>query len=122
MTRIFAPGLVAFLLPVTLLSSHAFAQTGGFLESATATAYREPLSEATLQEILPSRGRFDFPAPYSTSATRLTNATDCGGSDCVNYVGYWSWSNINNHVSSDTMLIFLGLDRNRGGLGPSLFS
>jgi len=113
---------MAFLLPVSLLSGNAFAQTGGFLESATSTEYREPLSDGTMQEILPPRGLFTFPAPYSTTATRLTNATDCGGSDCVNYVGYSYWSNINNHVGSETMLIVLGLDRNRGGLGPSLFS
>ena len=113
---------MALLLPVSLLAGNAFAQTGGFLESATSTEYREPLTEGTMQEILPSRGRFEFPAPYSTTATRLTNATDCGGSDCVNYVGYSYWSNINNHVGSETMLVVLGLDRNRGGLGPSLFS
>ena len=114
--------LVAFLLPLSLLSGHAFAQTGGFLEAATSTEYREPLSAGPVQEMLPSRGRFTFPAPYSTIAARLTNATDCGGSDCVNYVGYSYWSNINNHIDSATLLIVLGLDRNRGGLGPSLFS
>src|SRR4030095_10730632 len=37
-------------------------------------------------------------------------------------VGYSYWSNINNHVGSDTMLIFLGLNRNAGGQGPTLFS
>ena len=114
--------LVALLLPVSLPPGSAVAQTGGFLESATSTAYREPLSKGTVQEMLPVRGRFTFPAPYSTIATRLTNATDCGGNDCVNYVGYSYWSNINNHVDSETMLIVLGLDRNRGGPGPSLFS
>jgi hypothetical protein len=114
--------LVALLLPVPLLPGSAVAQTGGFLESATSTEYREPLSEGTVQETLPARGRFAFPAPYSTIATRLTNATDCGGHDCVNYVGYSYWNNINNHVDSETMLIVLGLDRNRGGPGPSLFS
>jgi hypothetical protein len=80
------------------------------------------LSAGELQEFLPARGRFTFPSPYSTIATRLTNAADCGGGDCVNYVGYAYWSNINNHVGSEAMLIFLGLDRSRGGLGPSLFS
>ena len=109
-------------LPFFLAPAPARAQTGGFLESATATAYREPLSTATLQEIVPTRGRFTFPAPYSTIATRLTNAADCGGSDCVDYVGYSYWSNINNHAGSDTMLIFLGLNRSRGGAGPTLFT
>jgi hypothetical protein len=113
---------IASLFVLALLSGSAVAQTGGFLESATSTAYREPLSSDSLQELLPARGRFTFPAPYSSIATRLTNATDCGGADCVNYVGYSYWSNINNHLGSDTMLIFLGLDRSRGGSGPSLFS
>jgi hypothetical protein len=110
------------MLGLVLVPAPARAQTGGFLESATSTAYREPLSAGELQEILPARGRFTFPSPYSTIATRLTNATDCGGSDCVNYVGYSYWSNINNHVGSDTMLAFLGLDRSRGGPGPTLFT
>ena len=37
-------------------------------------------------------------------------------------VGYSYWSNINNHVGSDTMLMFLGLERRKGGGGPTLFS
>jgi hypothetical protein len=37
-------------------------------------------------------------------------------------VGYSYWSNINNHTGSDTMLIFLGLERRKGGGGPTLFS
>jgi hypothetical protein len=52
----------------------------------------------------------------------LTNAGDCGGNDCVNYVGYSYWRNSNNHVGSDTMLIVITLDRARGGAGPTLFS
>ena len=71
---------------------------------------------------LPARGPFTFPAPYNTIGVRLTNAGDCGGADCVNYVGYSYWRNTNNHVGSDTMLIFLTLDRARGGGGPTLFS
>ena len=114
--------LATATLILVLAPAPARAQTGGFLESATSTAYREPLSAGTLQSILPARGRFTFPSPYSTLATRLTNATDCGGSDCVNHVGYSYWSNINNHVGSDTMLVFLGLDRSRGGSGPTLFT
>jgi hypothetical protein len=70
---------------------------------------------------LPSRGKFTFPAPYNTVGVRLTNAADCGGQDCVNYVGYSYWRNSNNHVGSSTMLIFLTLDRARGGSGPTLF-
>jgi len=63
-----------------------------------------------------------FPAPYNTQGIRLTDASDCVGStDCVNSVGDAYGRSINNHVGSDTMLIFLGLDRARGGAGPTLF-
>jgi hypothetical protein len=118
----FAATAATTLIVLPPLATPVRAQTGGFFESATSTAYREPLSAGELQQLLPTRGRFTFPSPYSTNAARITNAADCGGSDCVNYVGYAYWSNINNHVGSETMLIFLGLDRNRGGVGPSLFS
>src|SRR5690606_12667863 len=64
---------------------------------------------------------FTFPAPYNTMGVRVTNASDCGGNDCVQY-GYSYWRRINNHAGSDVMLIFVGLNRNRGGAGPSLFS
>src|SRR5204862_1513034 len=67
-------------------------------------------------------GVFTFPAPYYTTAVRLTNAADCGGQDCLWYVGYSYWRNTNNHVGRSDMLIFLGMDRNYGGLGPSLLS
>ena len=98
------------------------AATGGFIESATSTATRAPLSAADIAAFLPERGRFVFPAPYSTTAARISTSADCAGSDCVNPVGYSYWRNINNHAGSDTMLIFLGLARERGGAGPTLFS
>src|SRR5262245_38967709 len=98
-------------------TSTAFAQTGGFLETTTSTTVR-PRASVTL----PTRGKFTFPAPYNTTGVRVTTASDCGGSsDCVDYVGYSYWRNINNHVGSDTMYLFLGLDRNKGGSGPTLF-
>src|SRR5687767_3260902 len=95
---------------------------GGFVDSATGAGLRPRLSAGEIQSFMPQRGRFTFPAPYGTTGVRLTNASDCGGGDCVNYVGYSYWRNINNHVGSDTMLIVLGLDRQRGGGGPTLFS
>src|SRR5690348_12761552 len=96
---------------------------GGFVESDASLSVRPLLTPSEIQSFLPARGRFTFPAPYFTEGTRLTNASDCaGGADCVNGVGYSYWRNINNHVGSDTMLIVLGLDRQRGGLGPTLFS
>ena len=96
--------------------------TGGFVDSATGNGLRPRLSAGEIQAFMPQRGTFTFPAPYGTTGARLTNAGDCGGGDCVNYVGYSYWRNINNHVGSDTMLIVLGLDRQRGGGGPTLFS
>ena len=95
---------------------------GGFIEWNDDTAQRPILSEAQIQAFLPERGAFTFPSPYNTSGIRLTNASDCGGSDCVNYIGYSYWRNSNNHVDDDIMLILLGLDRSRGGAGPSLFA
>lgn len=74
-----------------------------------------------IQSMLPERGRFTFPAPWNTSAIRLTTGSDCGGNDCVNPVGYSYWRNINNHTASDTMLVVLGLSSARGGSGPTLF-
>src|SRR4029453_12337841 len=61
---------------------------GGFTESATGNALRPRLSSGEIQAFVPSRGRFTFPSPYGTTGIRLTNGSDCGGSDCINYVGY----------------------------------
>ncbi len=96
--------------------------SGGFLDSATGNGLRPMLSAGEIQAFLPQRGTFTFPSPYSTTGIRLTNASDCGGQDCVLSVGYSYWSNINNHVGSDTLLVFLGLERRKGGGGPTLFS
>jgi hypothetical protein len=120
-----------FVLVVTCAAANAallpaaFAQIpppGGFLETAPTSAVRPTLTRAQILAFLPARGVFTFPAPYLTEGVRLTNASDCGGNDCVDYIGYSYWRNINNHVGSNTMLVFLGLDRARGGPGPSLFS
>lgn len=103
-------------------SAQARIASGGFMDLATSKASRPRLSAADIQKMLPDRGEFTFPSPYNTTGIRLTNAADCGGQDCVSYVGYSYWNNINNHVGSDTMLIFLGLQRTKGGGGPTLFS
>jgi hypothetical protein len=95
---------------------------GGFIDSSTGNGLRSKLSAGEIQAFLPQRGTFTFPSPYSTTGIRLTNASDCGGQDCVHSVGYSYWNNINNHVGSDTMLVFLGLERRSGGGGPTLFS
>ncbi|HEY1266898.1 MAG TPA: hypothetical protein VGH16_06550 [Candidatus Binatia bacterium] len=96
---------------------------GGFIEKADTKVVRPRLTASQIASFVPSnRGKFRFPPPYNTEAIRITTAADCGGKDCVAHVGYSYWMNINNHVGSDTMLIFLGLDRRYGGTGPTLFS
>jgi hypothetical protein len=98
---------------------------GGFLEKAGSPALRARFTIEQINGFLPpngARGAFTFPAPYYTTGVRLTNALDCAGQDCLWYVGYSYWSNMNNHVGSNTMLIFLGMDRNNGGAGPSLLA
>jgi hypothetical protein len=118
----------AAVITILTLSSNATvsAQTasapGGFMESASGVGLRPLLSAAEIRTFVPSRGTFTFPSPYRTTGIRLSNEADCGGADCVLPVGYSYWSNINNHAGSDTMLIFLGLNRQKGGGGPTLFS
>lgn len=97
---------------------------GGLMEKSGSPALRPRLNASQLTAFLPAggaKGPFSFPAPYNTQAVRLTNASDCaGGGDCLWYVGYSYWSNINNHVGSEDMFIFVGTDTNRGGAGPTL--
>jgi len=95
---------------------------GGFFEPAASSAVRPRLTAAQIEALVPVRGKFTFPPPYRTEAVRLTNASDCGGRDCVDYIGYSYWRRTNNHVGRDTMLVLVVLDRNRGGAGPTLFS
>ena len=111
-------GVLALL--VTAVPAFAQAQ-GGFITTSTSPEVRPTLSASQIQSFVPQRGGFTFPAPYLTQGARITNASDCAGSDCVWYVGYSYWRNMNNHVGSDTILIFLGLDRTHGGGGPTLF-
>src|SRR5687768_425705 len=111
--------IVAFgVSPVDAQTSGA---TGGFMASATDNGLRAPVTNGQTETFMPQRGTFTFPAPYGTQGIRVTNASDCGGQDCVDY-GYSYWRKINNHVGSDTMLIVVGLNRSRGGSGPTLFS
>lgn len=97
---------------------------GGFIETAGSPALRPRFTRSQIEAFLPAggaRGAFRFPAPYNTEGIRLTNASDClDGQDCLWYVGYSNWRNINNHVGSADMFIMLGTDTNRGGQGPTL--
>src|SRR5215207_3801043 len=62
--------------------------SGGFLEQDDAIP-RTRWTNSQIQSFVPvDRKKFTFPAPYNTEAFRLTTATDCGGRDCVRYVGY----------------------------------
>ena len=109
-----------------LTMSPALSQTtqfpGGFLERDDA-APRSRWTNSQVQSIIPAeRTKFTYPAPYNTEAFRLTIPNDCGNRDCVHYVGYSYWRNINNHVNSHQMLIFVTLKNWLGGQGPTLFS
>src|SRR3989344_8494709 len=66
-----------------------------------------------------TRSVFTFPFPYNTKGIRLTIPSDCVNTDCVQYVGYSYWRNINNHTGSNILYAFITL-RNNGG--PTLFS
>lgn len=108
------------------IASGAVGQTtnsfpGGWVEK-DGSGVRSRYSAAQIQSFVPSqRGAFTFPAPYNTRAVRITDASDCGGADCLWYVGYSYWRNSNAHQNSNEMLIFLSLASNRGGSGPTLF-
>jgi hypothetical protein len=96
---------------------------GGFLEKAGSPALRARFTRAQIDSFLPpggAVGKFTFPTPYNTTAVRLTNANTCNGGDCVWYVGYSYWRNINNHVASSDMYVFLGTKTAQGGRGPIL--
>ena len=117
---------VGATIPQAMIASVTPTAGGGFLEKAGSQTYRSRFTASQIASFLPAsgaRGTFTFPPPYNTTGIRLTNANDCaGGQDCLWYVGYSYWRNINNHVGSDTMYIVLGFDRNRGGAGPSLLA
>jgi hypothetical protein len=100
----------------------AFTAPGGFVEQVPGNL-RPRWSAAELRTFLPtSRGNFYFPAPYNTEAIRITDASDCGGEDCVTPVGYSYWRNSNAHEGANDMWIFLSLNRQKGGSGPTLFT
>jgi hypothetical protein len=113
--------VVVFALQISLSNAQSPAP-GGFVESATSTGVRPTMTRAQIEALLPARGAFRFPAPYNTQGARITNATDCAGSDCVLPVGYSYWRNINNHTGSNTLYMFVTLSRTNGGGGPTLFS
>ena len=103
---------------VFLLSSplQAVEIPGGLVENAASATTRAVMNRGQIAGFLPERGRFTFPAPYNTTGIRLTNASDCGGEDCIRDVAYSYWRNMNNHVGSDNMFIFVGTNRESGSV------
>jgi hypothetical protein len=77
--------------------------SGGLIEKAGSPVLRARFTSSQIAAFLPAngaKGKFTFPAPYNTDAVRLTNSSDCaGGMDCLWYVGYSYWRNINKHES-----------------------
>ena len=110
-----------FIIPCFISAAWAATAPGGFMESDETTVVRAPLTAAQIGAFMPSRGAFTFPAPYKTQGWRLTNASDCGGNDCVDYIGYSYWRNMSNSSGSNILYIFVGLDKSKGGKGPTLF-
>lgn len=97
---------------------------GGFFETAGFQTPRARFTGEQIAAFLPPggvAGPFRFPEPYNTAAVRLTDASLCaGGQDCLWYVGYSYWRNMNNHVGSADMYVFVGTDPARGGFGPAV--
>jgi hypothetical protein len=121
--RLMVRSVVATLVCLPVRVAAQASPPGGFVELATSTAVRPVPTPTQIQDFVQStRGVFTFPAPYNTQGIRVTAPGDCAGHDCVWPVGYSYWRNMNNHVGSDTMYIFLGLDKAKGGDGPTLFS
>ena len=121
LNRLIAIGTVALLSLLAARSALANTFPGGFLENDETSTIRQPLTATQIAAFMPTRGLFTFPAPYNTQGIRVTNASDCGGQDCVDMT-YSYWRNLSNSTGSDTMYILVGLDKNRGGAGPTLFS
>lgn len=112
------------ILYCLLTVSLAYADTfpGGFTETQ-GTNTRTKYTEGEIAAIIPgSRSAFTFPAPYETAAVQLTEAGDCGGQDCLYYVGYSYLSNMNNHVGASVIKIFLNFSTDFGGDGPNLLT
>ena len=112
---------LAFACLMLSTTAHA-AAPGGFLESDETSVARANLTATQIAAFMPAtRGSFTFPAPYNTQGVRITQASDCSGQDCVDMT-YNYWKNMSNSTGSNTLYILVGLDQNRGGAGPTLFS
>lgn len=113
------------LLALAASSAHAASVAaqapGGFMENDASPTARTALTATQMSGFLPSsRGSFTFPAPYNTQGVRVTLPSDCGNQDCLDMT-YNYWKNMSNSAGSDTMYVFIGLNKARGGQGPTLF-
>ena len=97
-----------------------FTAAGGFIEHVLATFDLAGVQRSYAHSFRRT-GEIHFPAPYNTEAFRITDASDCGGTDCVTPVGYSYWRNSNAHEGGNDMWIFLSLNSQKGGSGPTLF-
>lgn len=94
---------------------------GGILENIGSTPRTKWTPSQITAAVPSSRGQFTFPAPYYTRAWRVTDSTDTGGQDGVDYNGYSYWTKMNCHVNSNLMKILVGLNVNRGGDGANIY-
>jgi len=116
-------------LVVTSTTFEDNGEEGGLLETAGQQPFRPRYTTGDIDFLPPddATGAFWFPSPYQTRGVRLTNGDECGPDkkDCVLPIGYSYWRRINDYPDSDdteTMYILLGLEANRDGTGPTLFS
>ena len=122
LNRVMAIGAAALLSLLAARPILADTFPGGFLESDETSVSRPNLTATQIAAFMPAnRGNFTFPEPYNTQAIRVTQPSDCGGQDCVDMT-YSYWRNMSNSTGSNTLYILVGLDQNRGGAGPTLFS
>ena len=120
--RLLGPSLLLALVLTGSAASADKAAPGGWVEPQGSPPRARWSASFVQQFVPPRRGPFTFPAPYRTEAVRITEPSDCGGKDCVWYVGYSYWRNSNAHRDRDEMYILLGLAKERGGAGPTLFT
>ena len=109
------------LVATTVVGQTTVSYPGGWIEKQGLYTRARYTASQIQSFVPPTRGAFTFPAPYNTRAIRITDASDCGGADCVNAIGYSYWRTTNAHESSGDMWIFVGLSTAKGGTGPTLF-
>ena len=117
--RSFRVSGVCGILALSLLgigSAQASQSVAGFWQAQSSATAQPPLTASQIAQFLPAtRGPFTFPAPYNTTGIRVTLPSDCGGANCVHYMGYSYWAAMSNSAGSNTMYILVGLGTAHGG-------